>query len=85
MGKNDNRWKLWYLIFRENQVKPEPQFLDVGDLWHWQHKPQRTVTVVQHRPDQDDFVRSALKSTQTENPAKSLEDVRQYVVVGLEH
>lgn len=62
-------------------MKPEPQFL--GDLWHW-HKPQRTVTV-QHRPDQDDFVRSALKSTQTENPAKSLEYVRQYVVVGLEH
>lgn len=82
LWKNDNRWKLWYLIFRENQVKPEPQFLDVGDLW--QHKPQRTVTV-QPRPDQDDFVRSALKSTQTENPAKSLEDVRQYVVVGLEH
>lgn len=34
------------------------------------------------KPDvvKDDFVRSALKSTQTENPAKSLEDVRQYVV-----
>lgn len=34
------------------------------------------------KPDvvKDDFVRSALKSTQTENPAKSLEYVRQYVV-----
>lgn len=33
------------------------------------------------KPDvvKDDFVRSALKSTQTENPAKSVEDVRRYV------
>lgn len=31
---------------------------------------------------QDDFVRSALKSTQTENPAKSLDAVRKYVARG---
>lgn len=38
------------------------------------------------KPDvvKDDFVRSALKSTQTENPAKSLDAVRSYVASKLE-